>query len=96
MEAELIIYLASAALSLAFEYFPGLEGWYNRLADKYQQLIMLGLLVLAVGVAYTASCLGLDSRYVCDQDGLWLAVKDLLSAIAINQGVFKLLPKKRT
>ena len=95
MEAELIIYLASAALSLAFEYFPRLEGWYNRLADKYQQLIMLGLLTLAVAAAFGASCLGLDSWYVCDQGGLFQALKDLLVAIGINQGVFKLLPKKR-
>lgn len=94
MEAEYIIYLASVLLTLAFEYFPWLAAKYNALADHYQQLIMLGLLVLTVAVAYGASCLGLQSTYVCDQDGLFLAIKDLLMAIAINQGVFKLLPKK--
>lgn len=96
MTGELIIYLASAFLSVVLEYFPWLRVKYNALADHYQQLIMLGLLVLTVAAAYGASCLGLDTRYVCDQDGLFLALKDLLIAIGINQGVFKLLPKQKT
>lgn len=94
MLPEYIIYLASAFLSALFEYLPGLAQKYNALADNVQKLIMLFMLVLVVGVTYAASCVGFDSSYACTQEGLIAAAQDLLIAIAINQGIHKILPKQ--
>jgi len=86
--------LTAAILSAVFEYAPVLHEKYNALSDTAQRLIMLGLLVLVVGGAFGLSCAGWVNAWPCTQAGVKDALYALVLAIAANQGVYTILPKK--
>jgi len=92
MTVETLVGFVSTVLAIVFQYFPFLKGKYGDLADNYQKLVMLGLLVLTVAGAYALSCAQLFDYFVCGKEGLIQAGKLLLYAIMTNQTVFMLLP----
>ena len=92
MTVETVVGIASVILAVVFQYVPWLKDKYGDLADNYQKLIMLGLLVLVVAGAYGLSCFKLGDYFTCDNEGMLKAAKLLLAAIMANQSVFKILP----
>lgn len=92
MTVEILVGFVSAVVAIVFQYFPFLKEKYGALADNYQRLVMLGMLVLVVAGAYALSCAKLFDYFVCGTEGLIQAGKLLLAAIMTNQTVFMLLP----
>jgi len=92
MTVEILVSIASAILALVFQYVPKLKELYGGLADNYQRLVMLGMLVVVVGASYALSCVGYANYFTCDTSGLLAAGRLLFLAIATNQSVFMLLP----
>ncbi len=94
MTPEQILAIVGVVTSIAFEYVPGLNSWFNALEDTYQRLVMLGLMVLVVGVAYGLSCAGYLAYYACTEAGVWNALAGLVAAITANQATYLILPKR--
>jgi hypothetical protein len=97
MTATVLTGIASALLSILFEYVPGLRSWYGALKDNLQRLIMLGLLVVVAGVIFGWNCSGWFSGKIpavsCDQVGVQELVWLLVIAVASNQATHRILPK---
>lgn len=83
--------IAGAALSLAFEYIPGLHPWFDALDDTKKRLLMLGVLAVTTAGIFGLGCAGqlpLDfGSLTCDTAGVWQLVWLLVLAIAGNQSV---------
>lgn len=82
--------------SLILMYFPKLNVWFAGKPTEYKQWFFL-LLTLLVGVLLAASsCLNLWVYITCDKFGFMTLGEVLVAVIvgvAINQGVYKLLPE---
>ena len=52
MSVDLISAIAGILISLAFEFVPGVEGWYGKLSEQYKRLFMVGALFVVVGGAF--------------------------------------------
>ena len=92
MSSELLAGIAGIVLSLVFEYFPGLNSWYNALVDGKQKLIMLAaLLVSALGV-FGLACIGKSDLVVCDVNGAWVLLEYFVLAVVANQATHRLSP----
>ena len=86
--------LAGAILALIFEYFPKLSEWYAGLDPNSKRLIMIGLMVAVVAGVFGLGCINpLKQSWPCDANGVLDAFIALLSAIAANQAVHRILPK---
>lgn len=85
------VYAATAGiiLSLGFSYVPKLKDWYNAQSSQKKQLIMLGLIFLAIAGRFGLGCLGKDTTFQCNQDGVWLAAQEFAVAMVFNQGTYK-------
>lgn len=94
MTGEELVAIAGIVLSLLFEYFPRLSGWYNALEDNYQRLIMLGLVAVVAGTVFGMSCVGLSDAYTCDKAGLWSLLKMFIAGVVANQASYLVLPRK--
>lgn len=100
MTSTMLIVFAGALLSLLFEYFPYLEGWYEKQLPQTKRLVMLLMLMLSAGVLYGFSCLGwLPSLWsevviVCSKSGAESLVYALILAVTANQSVHGLLKKR--
>lgn len=96
---DALVLIAGAALSIGFEYIPRLREWYNGLGDTAQQGLMALLVFAAAVVIFGLSCAGWMAdlwpalAVSCDQAGAIGLMRAFLMAIAVNQGVFRLLPK---
>lgn len=87
---EILVGFAAGALSVIFEYVPGLAPWYDKLAPEYKRLMMLGLLVAVALAVYGISCAGWVEAVTCDQLGVVQLGWMVLVAIGINQGVHRI------
>ena len=83
--------VAGVVLSLLFKYVPGLSGWYEEQESQSKELIMLGVMVVAVAGAYGLSCFGWLDVYACGSEGLKQAVFALVGAVIGNQGAYSAL-----
>lgn len=91
MESFSIGAVAGVILSLLFKYIPGLDKWYGELDPNTKELVMLGIMVLAVGGAFGLSCAGWLDVYACTEVGAKDAVFALVGAVVGNQGTYSLL-----
>lgn len=91
MESFSIGAVAGVILSLLFKYVPGLDKWYGEQDPNKKELIMLGIMVLAVGGAFGLSCVGWLDIYACTELGAKDAVFALVGAVVGNQGAYSLL-----
>jgi len=51
-----IIAFLAVAMSLFFDYFPGVAQWYEKLSESNKKLIALGLAVAVVVIAFALTC----------------------------------------
>lgn len=81
--------LAGTLLSLAGFYFPGFKTWFEKQTSDKKQLVMLGLIFIAVGARFALGCLGRDHAFACSVDGAWDALFAYGLAIVFNAGIYK-------
>jgi hypothetical protein len=97
MSVEVFTAAVAILVSLLFEYVPGLSDWYNKVPDKFQRLIMLGLMVVVAGVALGFNCAGWFTSYIpkisCSQAGVEEMFVLLLTALVSNQTTHLVLKK---
>ena len=82
---EFLSYVAGILLSLAFSYIPGLKDKFDTLSSGYKSLVMLGLLAVAVGVIFSASCLGYTNAPACTAEGAKSLIPLFIAAAIANQ-----------
>ena len=92
MSSELLAGTAGVVLSLLFEYLPGLNDWYNALADGWQKLVMLGALILSAAGIFGLACIGRSELVTCDVNGVWLLVEYFVLALVANQATHRISP----
>lgn len=88
MSAELLSGLAGIALSLGFEYIPGLEAWFSKLSKQGKAGIMALTILLVAGLVYIVGCYGPYQTVQCDQTGVWQLAEYALLALIANQSVY--------
>jgi hypothetical protein len=98
MNADTLSAMAGVLLSLAFTYIPGLQARYDPIDGVYKRLIMLGLLVLVAGGAFSLACAGwgadLGLELACDRNGLVGLLRALIAALVANQTTFLISPTR--
>jgi putative flippase GtrA len=98
MTPETLALVAGVILSLAFSYIPNLRTWFAEKTKEFQQLAMLGMMILVALSTYGLACAGVLSdlfglEMTCDKIGILGLVKALIFAIMANQGMYKLTPQ---
>lgn len=96
LTAETVSVLLGGLAALAFDWFPGLAGWFHGLAiNRKKQIITLSLLGI-VGAVTFGGCKGLfDTGFACQPGSLPEIIRMLLVAAASNQATH-LLTKPST
>jgi hypothetical protein len=93
MTPEIIAAAAGIFLSLLFEYVPGIESWYEKLAQKAKAGIMAGSVVIVVVALVLLSCYGPYDYFACESSGFWEATELLILALITNQTTHRLIKK---
>ena len=95
MTSEQLAITAGILLSLAFNYIPGLNDWYQALEGTYKRLIMLLALVLVAAGAFGLSCWKVYPNPIvtCDVPGAWGLVQALFMSLVANQTTYLISPK---
>jgi len=98
MTGSTLAALAASLLSLLFSYIPGFKDWYSPKDPYLKRLIMLALVVVAAMGAFSFACAGLADDFSvkvsCDAFGAWGLVRAVIAAVAANQAVFLISPRK--
>ena len=98
MTGSTLAALAASLLSLLFSYVPGFKTWYSPKDPYFKRLIMLSLVIVAAMGAFSFACAGLADDFSvkvsCDAFGAWGLVRAVIAAVAANQAVFLISPKK--
>ena len=91
---DLLVYIASMVLTLAFSYFPKLNVWYAGKSTNFKKLFMAGLILLVLIVIFALNCFGIVAAVglVCTKIGVIDTLLVYVVAIAINQGIFNISP----
>lgn len=87
---ELLAVLVGAALSLAFNYIPGLRDKYDQLDPILKADLMAGLTILSAIVVFGLSCGGFLTvvGLTCDKAGITQAVWTVILALMANQTTY--------
>lgn len=93
MTLELLSMLVGAVTSLAFSYFPGIRGWFEKLLPNQKRLVNIGVAVVCAGAVFGLSCANVVNYLTCDLDGGLIALKVLLNFVIANQAAYALTPK---
>jgi hypothetical protein len=98
MTGSTLAALAASLLSLLFSYVPGFKDWYAPKDPYLKRLIMLALVIVAAMGAFSFACAGLADDFSvkvsCDAFGAWGLVRAVIAAVAANQAVFLISPRK--
>jgi hypothetical protein len=98
MTGSTLAALAASLLSLLFSYVPGFKTWYAPKDPYLKRLIMLALVIAAAMGAFSFACAGLADDFCvkvsCDAFGAWGLVRAVIAAVAANQAVFLISPRK--
>lgn len=89
-ESNVVVLVAGAILSLLFGYVPGLRQWFEALDGVRKAQVMAGLLLLAAGGAFGASCYTPWIVVECTQAGFWQLVELFIMAVIANQATYLL------
>ncbi len=98
MTGSTLAALAASLLSLLFSYIPGFKTWYSPKDPYLKRLIMLALVIVVAMGAFSFACAGLADDFSvkvsCDAFGAWGLVRAVIAAVAANQAVFLISPRK--
>ena len=98
MTGSTLAALAASLLSLLFSYVPGFKDWYSPKDPYLKRLIMLALVIVVAMGAFSFACAGLADDFSvkvsCDAFGAWGLVRAVIAAVAANQAVFLISPRK--
>jgi hypothetical protein len=98
MTGSTLAALAASLLSLLFSYIPGFKDWYAPKDPYLKRLIMLALVIVVAMGAFSFACAGLADDFSvkvsCDAFGAWGLVRAVIAAVAANQAVFLISPRK--
>ena len=89
-ESNVVVLVAGAILSLLFGYVPGLRQWFEALDGVRKAQVMAGLLALAAGGAFGASCYTPWVVVECTEAGFWQLVELFIVAVIANQATYTL------
>jgi hypothetical protein len=91
--------VSGVVVSLALEYFPKLNAWYNALADNIQRLVVLGSGLLVVLGAFGLNCVEFVvsiPSWACTTNTLISVLAAFLVYIFSTQATYLVTPKKVT
>lgn len=97
VNAEVLVVLAAAVLSLTFTYFPKLRVSFASLASEQKQMVNLGLIVLLAGGMFLLTCGGISALpgVICTKDGVIQMLVYIFLASGGNQLAYKLSPQTK-
>lgn len=93
MTDELFAEIVGIVVSLLFSYFPGLQGWYDKLDKVMKRLVMAGVFVVIAAAIFGLSCAGLIDYAECSQAGALAMLALVFRALMANQATYLLTPK---
>lgn len=95
MEGLNISVIAGVALSLIFEYVPGVAPWYDALEKRQKQGVMaLALLLVSLAIFGLACVKWFDVGVSCDVAGIQELVKMFFAALVANQSTYLITRKE--
>jgi hypothetical protein len=98
MTGSTLAALTASLLSLLFSYVLGFKIWYSPKDPYLKRLIMLALVIVVALGAFSFACAGLADDFSvkvsCDAFGAWGLVRAVIAAVAANQAVFLISPRK--
>ena len=87
---EFVIVVIVAALSLLFDYFPGLAARFDELKTESKRLITVGLAALTGMAVFFAQCYGLvETNLTCTPLAAWDLFYGIVLAVAVMYGFHK-------
>lgn len=72
-------------ISVATKLIPGIAKWYYTIDSKWRGLVMLGFVMVASGILYGVSCLGLFNAVSCSAEGMKLLFQTIGMMLITNQ-----------
>jgi len=94
LNPELVVGILSGLLAFVFEYIPVASKWFDGLEEVQKKQFMLASLFAVVAVVFAGGCYGLFvTQLACTIAGGVQAFQLLFAAVAINQGVHRLIKK---
>ena|SRR3990167_7592931 len=100
MDENALVLVAGILISVIFNWLPKLKDWYTVQDDNAQKLIMIGVMGLAAGVIFGASCTGytipgLTFSGTCDAAGAKSLGQLFINGLVANQVAYVALPKPK-
>jgi MFS family permease len=89
---ESIAMMSGVVLSLVFSYIPGLAEWFNLQNGTSKRLIMLGLMLVVVVVAFGLVCASVIGGITCDKVGVVKVITGYILAMVANQSAYSISP----
>lgn len=87
---DIVLVVVVAALSLYFDYFPGVSKAFDGLSIEHKRLITVGLAILVGIVSFLGQCFGyFSTNLVCDFTGAWELFYGIVLAVAVIYGFHK-------
>lgn len=87
---DVLLVVVLAALSLFFDYFPGVSQKFDALDTPTKRLITAGLAAFLGVAAFVGQCFSLFStNLVCDVKSAWDLLYGVIFAVAVMYGFHK-------
>lgn len=87
---DAVILVVVAALSLFFDYFPGLSTWFDNLEVPTKKLITVGLASLVAVAVFVGTCYGIFvTNLSCTLVDAWTLLYGVILAVSAMYGFHK-------
>lgn len=87
---DIVLMVVLAAMSLVFDYLPGVAQRFDALAVEHKRIITVGLAVVLGAASFAAQCYGLfQTNLVCDVKSGWDLFYGIVLAVAVMYGFHK-------
>lgn len=96
MPTELTVTLSTLAgiiLSAFFRYVPYVSAKYDTLGSELKSLVMLGCLIVASLLVWSASCYDFYQVVACTDEGAHTLVLAFAIALATNQSTYQMIKR---
>jgi multisubunit Na+/H+ antiporter MnhB subunit len=94
LTAATISAVAGIVLSLAFNYVPGLNQWFQAQTGTIKRLVMLASLILVTAGALALGCTAiLPTNTACSTTTITDAITAFIAALVANQSAYTFQPQ---